>query len=216
MRLFRFLRKKKTFFYHIFRLRSLPRDVFHATIVDTVNLSFNEFVAMPTSALTEVAASLRSLDLSFNAIEHLDSTMFANTPRLLSLSLANNRLTILPENIFIGLNSLRTLDLSSNPIRANYPELLTYVQRLSVLKLADVEMTNLPSIPLKNLIHFDLSGNRLTDVPFLSAEGIPNLKHLNLSRNQVSYNVKYIFCRRRALQLFAKCCQLLQFLILSS
>ena len=56
--------------YHIFRLRSLPRDVFHATIVDTVNLSFNEFVAMPTSALTEVAASLRSLDLSFNAIEH--------------------------------------------------------------------------------------------------------------------------------------------------
>ena len=181
-----FLKSTICNFTFFFRLRSLPRDVFHATNVDSVNLSFNEFVAMPTSALTEVAASLRSLDLSFNAIEHLDSTMFANTPRLTSLSLAKNRLTILPDNIFIGLNSLRTLDLSSNPIRANYPELLTYVQRLNTLKLADVEMTNLPVIPLQHLIHLDLSGNRLTDVPFLSAEGILNLRHLNLSRNQVS------------------------------
>ena len=55
-------------------------------------------------ALWKTLYSLRSLDLSFNAIEHLDSTMFANTPRLLSLMLGNNRLTILPDNIFIGLN----------------------------------------------------------------------------------------------------------------
>lgn len=140
---------------------------------------------MPTSALTEVSASLRSLDLSYNSIEHLDSTMFANTPRLLSLSLANNRLTILPDTIFIGLNSLISLDLSANPIRANYPELLTYVQKLSSLKLTDVEMTSLPPLPLKHLTHLDLSGNRLSDVPFLSAEGVPSLRHLNLSRNQV-------------------------------
>ena len=57
-------------------------------------------------ALLKTLYSLRSLDLSFNAIEHLDSTMFANTPRLLSLMLGNNRLTILPDNIFIGLNRL--------------------------------------------------------------------------------------------------------------
>ena len=112
--------------------------------------------------------------------------MFANTPRLIDLSLAHNRLTILPDNIFIGLNSLRSLDLSANPIRANYPELLTYVPRLDSLNLADVELTSLPIIPLKLLTHLDLSGNRLTDVPFLSAEGIPNLRHMNLSRNHVS------------------------------
>jgi Leucine-rich repeat (LRR) protein len=156
--------------------------------VDWVDLSFNEFVAMPTSALTEVSATLRSLDLSHNALEHLDSTMFANTPRLLSLSLANNRLTILPNNIFIGLNSLRTLDLSANPIRANYPDVMIFVQRLSTLKLADVEMTSLPIVPLRHLNHLDLSGNRLMDVPFLSAESLPNLRLLNLSRNQVRLN----------------------------
>ena len=52
-------------------------------------------------------------------------------------------------------------------------------------KLADVEMTSLPTIPLKILTQLDLSGNRLADLPFLSAEGVPNLRHLNLSRNQV-------------------------------
>ena len=69
--------------------------------------------------------------------------------------------------------------------RANYPELLTFVPRLSTLRLADVEMTSLPTIPLKILTQLDLSGNRLADLPFLSAEGVPNLRHLNLSRNQV-------------------------------
>ena len=119
--------------------------------------------------------------------------MFANTPRLIDLSLAHNRLTILPDNIFIGLNSLRSLDLSANLIRANYNDFLTYVPRLTHLNLADVEMTSLPIIPLKILTYLDLSGNRLSDVPFLSAEGIPNLRHLNLSRNQVSYQIFLTF-----------------------
>ena len=74
-----------------FRLRSLPRDVFQSTVVESVDLSFNEFVAMPTSALTEVSSTLRSLNMSHNRIEHVDSTMFSVTPRLISLSLANNR-----------------------------------------------------------------------------------------------------------------------------
>ncbi len=72
--------------------------------MDTVNLSHNQFVAMPNSALTEISGSLRSLDLSHNSIEHLDSTMFANTPRLLTLNLAHNKLTILHDNLLIGLN----------------------------------------------------------------------------------------------------------------
>ena len=75
---------------------------------------------MPTSALTEASATVRHLNLSNNRIEHLDSTMFANTPHLVSLSLAHNRLTILPDNIFIGLGSLQRLDLSFNQLRANF------------------------------------------------------------------------------------------------
>ena len=90
-----------------FRLRSLPRDVFSSTAVESVDLSFNEFVALPTSALEEVSPTLRSLNLSHNRIEHVDSTMFSLTPHLVSLSLSNNRLTILPDNVFVGLGALR-------------------------------------------------------------------------------------------------------------
>ena len=43
------------------QLRSLPRDVFESTALESVDLSFNEFVAMPTSALTEASASVRRL-----------------------------------------------------------------------------------------------------------------------------------------------------------
>ena len=60
--------------------------------------------------------------------------MFANTPHLLSLSLEHNRLTILPDNIFIGLGSLMVLDLSGNHLRANFKELFHYVQRLRRLR----------------------------------------------------------------------------------
>jgi hypothetical protein len=43
--------------------------------------------------------------------------MLAATLKLMTLSLANNRLTILPDNVFMGLGSLLRLDLSANPIR---------------------------------------------------------------------------------------------------
>ena len=75
---------------------------------------------MPNSALGEVSDSVRHLNLSHNSIQHIDSTMLSSTLKLLSLSLANNRLTILPDNIFMGLSSLLTLELSHNHIRANF------------------------------------------------------------------------------------------------
>lgn len=169
-------------------LRSLPRDVFESTSVEWVDLSNNEFVAMPTSALTEASASIRHLNLSHNRIEHLDSTMFANTPHLLSLSLANNRLTILPDNIFIGLGgSLLSLDLSSNPIRANLKELFHFVQRLRYLRLSNVALEELPPLPLPRLVSLDISKNKLSDLPNIAQSGLPELRHLNLSHNRFTH-----------------------------
>ena len=103
---------------------------------------------MPNSALTDVSETLRYLNLSFNQIQHLDSTMFSNTLKLISLSLSNNRLTILPDNIFMGLSSLLTLDLSHNPIRANFKELFHYTQRLKDLRLSHTSLRTVPILPL--------------------------------------------------------------------
>ena len=132
----------------IFRLRSLPSDSFRNTKLETLDLSHNEFQVMPASALADVSQSLRYLNLSFNQIQHLDSTMFSHSLKLISLSLSHNRLTILPDNIFMGLSSLLTLDLSHNPIRANFKELFHYTQQLKDLRLSHTSLQSVPSLPL--------------------------------------------------------------------
>ncbi|QQP52284.1 Uncharacterized protein FKW44_004393, partial [Caligus rogercresseyi] len=173
---------------HSNKLRSLPRDIFQFSSVETLDLSWNEFVALPTSALSEISSSLRYLNLSHNNIEHLDSTMFSNFPQLLSLSLGSNKLTILPDNIFSGLGSLITLDLSYNAIRANLRELFHYVHRLRELRLAGCSLEVLPSFTLPSLLRLDVSRNLLSDLPYnyLTVEdGLYRLKYLNLSGNSL-------------------------------
>jgi Leucine-rich repeat (LRR) protein len=93
-------------------------------------------------------------------------------------------LTILPDNIFIGLGSLMTLDLSGNPIRANFKELFHYVQRLQDLRLSAVEVDHFPALLLPHLTRLDVSGNRLRDLPYFTSPSMPQLRHLNLSWNQ--------------------------------
>lgn len=70
--------------------------------------------------LWQISRRLRRLDMSHNALEHLDSTMFEPIAGLVHLNLSHNRLTILPDNAFANLASLRELDLSNNMLRANF------------------------------------------------------------------------------------------------
>ena len=141
---------------------------------------------MPNGALTDVSETMRYLNLSFNQIQHLDSTMFSNTLKLISLSLAHNRLTILPDNIFMGLSSLLTLDLSHNPIRANFKELFHYTQRLSDLRLSHTSLQSVPSLPLPGLLSLDLSYNVLVDLDLGSLQSLGQLRQLKLSHNKLA------------------------------
>ena len=147
-------------------IRSLPRDAFLGSKLERVDLSNNQFVVMPTGTLSEVGFSLRSLDISSNLIEHLDSTMFENIPFLTSLNLCNNKLTILPDNVFTSLGSILKLQLCSNPIRANFKELLHYVQKLRHLNLASIGLTTVPNLPLPNLVYLNLSMNMIRAVSY--------------------------------------------------
>lgn len=61
-------------------LRSIPRDAFQNTKLERLDISNNEFVIMPSSSLGEVGFTLRVLDASYNMIEHIDSTIFPETP----------------------------------------------------------------------------------------------------------------------------------------
>ena len=88
------------------------------------------------------------------------------------------------DNLFIGVGGLRTLDLSSNPLRVNFKAMCHYIRRLHTLKLSGVEVDVLPTFQLPQLVSLDVSDNRLSDIPQTSVEGMPKLRHLNLSRNK--------------------------------
>ncbi|CAB4054588.1 unnamed protein product [Lepeophtheirus salmonis] len=172
---------------HKNKLRSLPRDVFQFSSVETLDLSWNEFVALPTSALNEISSSsLRYLNLSHNKkIEHLDSTMFSNFPHLLSLSLASNKLTILPDNIFSedGLYRLKYLNLSGNdlirlPARSWY-----YVP---FLKSLDVSWN-----PLRVLTKESFYG--LARLQILSVRNLVDLKRFDSDSLTQLTNIRRLF-----------------------
>ena len=181
-------------------LRSLPASVFRRTKLETLRLSHNEFVSMPTAGLSEIESSIHYLDISYNHLEHLDSTMFNSFSNLVELNLSSNKLTILPDNVFISLTSLISLDLSKNPVRANFKELFHYTQEVQVLNLAGIGFSSSPIIPLPNLISLNMSLNGITDLEGHSIESLQKLRYLDLSHNKLTQVKSRIWPRMKYLK----------------
>ena len=167
-------------------LRALPPSVFTGTSVETLNFANNEFVSMPTAALSVVESTLHYLDISKNHLEHLDSTMFNSFSNLIELNLASNKLTILPDNVFVSLRNLICLDISENTVRANFKELFHYTQNVQKLNLAKIGFTSSPTIPLPNLVSLNMSDNGISDIEVHSVMSLRLLRELDLSHNQIT------------------------------
>jgi len=168
-------------------IRSLPKNSFHGTQLEHLDLSGNMFVVVPSSALEEVGKSLRSLDLSRNQVEHLDSTMFLGIPWLNFLNLASNKLSFLPDNVFSSLGGLLSLDLASNPLRANFAELFHYEQELRSLSLAETGVGGKQkplALPLPHLMELNLTGNAF-EVLGGPQDGLKRLRVLILRDNRL-------------------------------
>ncbi|XP_014245370.1 chaoptin [Cimex lectularius] len=162
-------------------LRSIPRDAFQNTKLERIDLSNNQLVSVPSASLGEVGFTLRLLDVSHNQIEHLDSTVFPETPHLTTLNLCHNRITLVPDNVFTSVGGLLRLDICGNRVRANFKELFHYLQGLRSLNLASTGLKSAPVLPLPNLISLNLSDNAITDLPRPIVEYLPNLRTLIIS-----------------------------------
>ncbi|XP_052131561.1 chaoptin-like [Frankliniella occidentalis] len=164
------------------RLRAVPPGALSGTALERLDLSNNALGAVPSAALAEAGASLRSLGLASNAIQHLDGTVFLATPGLCHLDLADNRLSFLPDNVFSPLGALLSLRLGRNPLRANLAELFHYVHGLRELGLDAVGLRAAPPLPLPSLVALNLSGNSLQVAP----QGeLPALRSLHLAANML-------------------------------
>lgn len=167
-------------------LRLLPRDVFKNTIIEHLDMSFNDISLFPITALSQIGFTLRFLDLSHNHIEYLDNSIFRNTQFLLSLNLGHNLLTVLSDNTFSSLGGLRQLDLSFNSLKANFKELFHNLPNLRHLNLANVSLKSVPYLPLTNLTSLNLTSNYINIFKETDVKRLANLRHLDLSHNRLT------------------------------
>lgn len=166
------------------RLRALPREVFMNTRLEFLDISDNQLSVWPVPAFTDIGFTLRSIQMSRNNLEYLDASMFVNSQFLYDISLARNRITILPDNTFSFLNNLTNLDLSENPlVTTNLREVFVHTPRVRKLSLHHMGLYVLPPLKLPLLSYLDVSGNYLQELSPLGV--LRHLRHVNISHNKL-------------------------------
>uniref|UniRef100_A0A8D3DA82 Ig-like domain-containing protein n=1 Tax=Scophthalmus maximus TaxID=52904 RepID=A0A8D3DA82_SCOMX len=150
------------------------------------------------------------LDLSHNKLQVLDSTFFSKLQHLTEIKLNHNELEAIPD---LGpyASNITTLILANNRITGISVEQLRPFLTLETLDLSynnivDIKASSFPALPLKNLFLNNnrissletgcftnlssslqvlrLNRNRLSAIPAKIFQ-LPNLQHLELSRNRV-------------------------------
>ena len=135
------------------------------------------------------ATNLLDLDLSRNKIDNIDALTEISYDNLLFLNLSNNMITDISPLTKVTFKNLRHLLLSHNLI--NNIEALTQVPfiYLDKLKLSSNNITNIDTfanVPFTNLTYLNLSKNKITDASkALAYISIKNLLHLDLSHNKI-------------------------------
>lgn len=133
---------------------------------------------------------LRELILSHNQIIDLPRNSFAinGLPKLNSLNLAHNSLSIIPFQIFQPLVALQKLDLSSNRLVSILDNFFIENTALTELNVHDNTIEKLLENSLQglmNLIELDLSLNQMKNIHRNAFDGLNALERLNLCRNNL-------------------------------
>ncbi|KAF5861786.1 cysteinyl-tRNA synthetase [Aspergillus alliaceus] len=204
--------------------RNLALDVPKDFIQGCINLRELKFIgneALRLPASFSLASRLTYLDVSNNYLEQLDHAGLDRLQGLVSIKLANNKLTALP-SYFGNFAYLRSLNISSNNFRI-LPEFLCNLKSLVDL---DVSFNNIAEMPcigkmttieriwmtnnvlrgpldksfndLVNLKEIDARFNEITNIDNLSQ--LPRLEQLLIGHNAIS-KFRGSFPRLRILQL---------------
>ena len=134
---------------------------------------------------------VKELSLTFIGITAIQSGAFSDlNDTLESLSLDNNKLETMPEDVFDGLGKLKKLRLVWNQLKIVIPD---WFSQLPALELLDLSFNNLETIPDKSFdkLHklnlLALSSNRLTTVSAAWFSQLTALDELYLSDNQFEF-----------------------------
>jgi Leucine-rich repeat (LRR) protein len=136
--------------------------------------------------LSLVGAS--SLSLAQNKISVIEEGTFIKLTTLRALSLKRNELQTLNDKVFLGLKNLEVLDLSENRFTNVHPRAFVVLNSLKSLDLSQnlIEALQEKEFAISTLETLDVSFNRIAQIAPNAFENAVNLMKLNLSNNNVS------------------------------
>ncbi|NXE86312.1 GPV protein, partial [Menura novaehollandiae] len=205
------LKELQELFLHSNNIHSIAPDVFHCLRkLRTLTLSRNKLQVLPSglflhlhdlSKLTLYRNPLKSLpEVLFGEMRHLGSLwlyhtklstipdfVFSNLTNLELLVLSfNPELTVLPRNVFSGLNELRGLSLHTNNISSLPEGIFLSLQKLQNISLFDTRLEVLPGNLFHNLKHLQkiyLNSTNLQSLPADFFTALPELEEVILDDN---------------------------------
>lgn len=135
--------------------------------------------------------NLKSINLNGNMISSLYSaTLFNHNPELQSVNLANNLVKLIAINLFEHHQSLRYLNINGNKHLSSKPgNLFLFSPSLETLLCQFCNFVHIDSFMfqgLPNLKHLDLSYNRITILEKDAFRALIHLKHVDLSNNHLT------------------------------
>lgn len=205
------LKELQELFLHSNNIHSIAPDAFHCLRkLRTLTLSRNRLQVLPSglflhlhdlSKLTLYRNPLKSLpEVLFGEMRHLSGLwlyhtklstipdfVFSNLTNLELLVLSfNPDLTVLPRNVFSGLNELRGLSLHTSNISSLPEGIFLCLQKLQNISLFDTRLEVLPRNLFRNLKHLQkvyLNSTNLQSLPADFFTALPELEEVVLDDN---------------------------------
>ncbi|XP_044730264.1 protein artichoke-like [Chrysoperla carnea] len=176
---------KNDFFLHLRRLK-------------TLRIYANAISDFESDDIFKDTVRLEHLNLSYNNIKSLPSGILRYLRNLLFLSLHQNQITDLPENLFERNAKLKDLFLSYNQISKLNANVFRYLKKLNFLTLEGNALTSVPKdvfVHLTNLKELFLTRNQITYIEPGSFDNLIHLKTLMLYQNQLKQLEPNIFSK---------------------
>jgi Leucine-rich repeat (LRR) protein len=166
------------------KLTTLPTEFIDAIAnVYELNLEGNQILAIG-SYNKKTIYKWESLNLSHNRFSAVTASTFSSLYNIQSINMNNNTISVIEKNAFSHLTALKLLELEHNQMKEVQLDLPDSVE-ICTMAHNQILLWPFEKIP-SQLSKLGLQNNRLVKLFELDAE-IENLRHLNLSDNQLNF-----------------------------
>nr|CAD7459546.1 unnamed protein product [Timema tahoe] len=167
-----------------------------------LDMSYNRISKLESSVFRDLY-SLQILRLQNNIVESIPESTFSSLYNLHTLILSDNKLTVIDSYTFNGLYVLSLLSIDNNNILSIHPEALKNCSSLQDLHLNGNKLLEVPTtlndVPLLKTL--DLGENHIIDITNTSLNGMQHIYGLRLTENNIGNLTKGVFEKMTALQI---------------